>query len=160
MWSVPDGEDATGLGKARLLLYTADPLLQDGGYLGRGSLRIGGVASDLLGRGIEDGGGGSGLSQKNESSVLGSAGELPPTTAASSSAPTKLQRIAIGILDGWQELRAMARWTAGAIAAGFDGLTDASLLDAEIAVTRGAARMALENILRSSRGLADSSAIN
>jgi hypothetical protein len=37
---------------------------------------------------------------------------------------------------------------------------DAILLDAEIAATRGAARTALENILVSSRGFSDSSAIN
>ena len=56
MGSVPDGEDATGLGKARLLLDTANPLLQDGGHLGWGSLRIGGVGPG------EDAGDGCGIS--------------------------------------------------------------------------------------------------
>lgn len=47
----------------------------------------------------------------------------------------------------------MARWSAGAIASAFDGLTEAILLDAEIAATRRLDwRMALENILMTSRG--------
>jgi hypothetical protein len=42
----------------------------------------------------------------------------------------------------------MARWRTGAIAAGFDGLTDAILPEAEIAATRRLDwRMALENIV-------------
>jgi hypothetical protein len=99
------------------------------------------------------------VAQENPS-VLGSAGVLPPTIAAASNPPAKLHRRAIGAADVLLKLLMMARWRAGAIAAGFDGLTDAILLDAEIAATRGAARTALENILVSSRGFSDSSAIN
>lgn len=51
--SVPDGEDTAGLSEAVLLLDATDPLLEDGGDLGGGGLRIGGVGSDLL-RGVED----------------------------------------------------------------------------------------------------------
>lgn len=43
---VPDGKDTSSLGKAGLLLDTADPLLQDGGDLGGGGLSIGSIASD------------------------------------------------------------------------------------------------------------------
>ncbi len=39
--NVPDGEDAASLGKAGLLLDTADPLLENGRDLGRRGLRIG-----------------------------------------------------------------------------------------------------------------------
>ena len=55
----------------------------------------------------------------------------------------------------------MARWDLIAIAAGFDGLTDAILPEAEIAATRRLDwRMALENILMSPRSYSSSSAIN
>jgi hypothetical protein len=47
--NVPDGQDTAGLGEASLLLNTADPLLEDGGYLGRGGLRVGGVCASLKG---------------------------------------------------------------------------------------------------------------
>jgi len=42
---VPDREDTAGLGETSLLLHTADPLLEDGGDLGRGGLSIGGIAA-------------------------------------------------------------------------------------------------------------------
>ena len=43
--TVTDGQDTSSLGEAVLLLDTADPLLQDGGNLGGGGLRFGGVGS-------------------------------------------------------------------------------------------------------------------
>ena len=43
--TVTDGENTTSLGEGVLLLDTADPLLQDGGNLGGGGLRFGGVGS-------------------------------------------------------------------------------------------------------------------
>lgn len=58
---VPDGEDTAGLGKAGLLLNTADSLLENRRDLGRGSLCVGGIASDLLRGGVEGDGCGSGL---------------------------------------------------------------------------------------------------
>lgn len=60
---IPDGKNTSSLGKTGLLLYTADPLLKDGGNLGGLSLSFGSVASDLL-RGVEVGGCGSGLQQR------------------------------------------------------------------------------------------------
>jgi hypothetical protein len=55
----------------------------------------------------------------------------------------------------------MAGWLAGAIDAGFDGLTDAILPEAEIAATRRLDwRRALENMVCTSRSYSDSSAIN
>lgn len=44
---IPDGEDAASLGKASLLLDTADPLLEDGRDLGGRRLRVGGVGAGL-----------------------------------------------------------------------------------------------------------------
>lgn len=41
---LPDGKDTAGLGKARLLLNTANSLLEDGGDFGGSGLRVGGVA--------------------------------------------------------------------------------------------------------------------
>lgn len=48
----------------------------------------------------------------------------------------ELNRKAIGAEDKCLKLQMMARWKTGAIAAGFDGLTDAILPVAEIAATR------------------------
>ena len=53
---VPDREDTAGLGETSLLLHTADPLLEDGGDLGRGGLSIGGIAAS---EGVDDGGRGA-----------------------------------------------------------------------------------------------------
>lgn len=44
---IPDGENAASLGKASLLLDTADPLLEDGRDLGGRGLRVGGVGAGL-----------------------------------------------------------------------------------------------------------------
>jgi hypothetical protein len=46
---VPDGKNATSLGKVVLLLDAADPLLKDGGDLGGGGLSLGGVRADGVG---------------------------------------------------------------------------------------------------------------
>lgn len=40
---VPDGKHTSSLSEVVLLLYTTDPLLQDGGDLGRGSLCVDGI---------------------------------------------------------------------------------------------------------------------
>ena len=53
-YSVPNGEDTAGLGETRLLLDTADPLLEDRGDLGGGGLSIGGIAAS---EGVDNGGG-------------------------------------------------------------------------------------------------------
>jgi len=59
------------------------------------------------------------------------------------------------------ELQTMVGWRAGAIDAGFDGLTDAILPEAEIAATRRLDwRRALENMVCTSRSYSNSSAIN
>lgn len=47
--NVPDRQDAASLGKAGLLLDTADSLLENGRDLGRGGLRFG-VCAGLEGR--------------------------------------------------------------------------------------------------------------
>jgi hypothetical protein len=52
---IPDGEDASGLGKTSLLLDTSNSLLQDRGHFGRGGLGVGSISTDLLGRGVEGG---------------------------------------------------------------------------------------------------------
>jgi hypothetical protein len=55
----------------------------------------------------------------------------------------------------------MGRWEMGAIAAYFDGLTDAIRPEAEIAATRRLDwRIALESILINSRSCSNRSAIN
>lgn len=64
----------------------------------------------------------------------------------------KLQCEAIGIDDRSRELLAMARWIAGAIAAGGDGLTEVICALADTAARRLDWRIALENIVRTSRG--------
>ena len=62
-------------------------------------------------------------------------------------APPKLHRRAIGNANEQLGLVSMVRYIAGAIAAGFDGLTDASLPEAETAATRRLDwRRALENM--------------
>lgn len=43
---VPDGENTSGLGKTGLFLDTTDPLLEDGGDLGRRGLCVGGIGAD------------------------------------------------------------------------------------------------------------------
>lgn len=53
-FDVPDGEDATGLGKASLLLDTANPLLENGRNLGRRGLRVGGVGAGLYRGSVEN----------------------------------------------------------------------------------------------------------
>jgi hypothetical protein len=139
---VPNGKHTSSLGEAVLLLHAADPLLQDGGDLGGGGLRIGGVGSDLL-RGGE--GRGAGLEGGRQYSV--SAVELRAATAALPIPSTKLHCGANGIVLRVWERRAMAATAAGAMAGGRDGLTEAILLEAEIAATRRLDwRMALENM--------------
>jgi hypothetical protein len=60
---------------------------------------------------------------------------------------TKLHCGANGIVSRVWELRAMAATAVGAMAGGCDGLTEAILLEAEIAATRRLDwRMALENM--------------
>lgn len=58
---IPDGENTSSLGKAVLLLHATDPLLENGGDLGGSGLRIGSIASHLLGGGVEGDGCGAGL---------------------------------------------------------------------------------------------------
>lgn len=50
---IPDSEDTSGLGEARLFLNTTDSLLEDGGDLGGGGLGVGGIAAS---EGVGDGG--------------------------------------------------------------------------------------------------------
>jgi hypothetical protein len=52
-YSVPNGEDTAGLGETGLLLDTTDPLLEDRGDLGGGSLSVGSIAAER----VDDGGG-------------------------------------------------------------------------------------------------------
>lgn len=47
--NIPDGENASSLGKTGLFLYTSNTLFKDGGDLSRSSFRIGSVGSDLFG---------------------------------------------------------------------------------------------------------------
>lgn len=54
---LPNGENATGLSKTSLLSDTADPLLEDGRDLGRGSLGLTSVVADL----VNEGSSGTGL---------------------------------------------------------------------------------------------------
>jgi hypothetical protein len=49
--SIPDGKDTSGLRKTRLLLYATDPLLEDGGDLGRRCL-----VGVCAGESVDDGG--------------------------------------------------------------------------------------------------------
>lgn len=87
------------------------------------------------------------------SSTLGSAGELLWIQRGNPNSSTKLQRGANGIENRFRKLRAMARWIAGAIAAGGDGLTDEiCALAAETAARRLDWRIARENIVMTSRG--------
>jgi hypothetical protein len=142
---VPNGKHTSGLGEAVLLLDTADPLLQDGGDLGGGGLRIGGVGSDGL-RGSEDGRAGLVEAKIRQYSVSAMRSSSPPAPAPDPS--TKLQCDANGIEARFVKLQAMAATAEGAIGGRCDGLTDAILLEAEIAATRRLDwRMALENIV-------------
>lgn len=49
--SIPDGENAAGLGEVGLILDTADTGLEDGGNLGGGGLCVSSVATDAVGNG-------------------------------------------------------------------------------------------------------------
>lgn len=156
---IPDGEDTPGLGKTGLLLHTADPLLEDGRHLGRGSLGLGGIGSDLL-RGVEGDGRGASLSRQIYQHSARRRSSLAPV-AAPPSTPKQRRCSANGIGMASWELHGMARWRKGAIDASFDGLTDAILPEAEIAATRRPDwRMALENMVCASRSYSNSSAIN
>jgi len=68
---IPDGKDAASLSEARLLLDTANSLLENGGDLGRRGLGVGGVGSGLHGHG-----GGCGISDLGQKNKLAEA----PTT--------------------------------------------------------------------------------
>jgi hypothetical protein len=46
--SIPNRQDTTSLGKAGLFLDATDPLLEDRGDLGRGSLCLSSIGSDLF----------------------------------------------------------------------------------------------------------------
>lgn len=70
--SVPDGKHTSSLGEAGLLLDAADPLLQDGGNLGGGGLRIGSVETGGVG---ERGSAGLLVEKSRQYCVLGG-GEL------------------------------------------------------------------------------------
>jgi hypothetical protein len=156
---IPNGENTSGLGKTGLLLHAADPLFEDGRHLGRGGLRVGGIGSHLL-RGVEDGRRGSGLSRQNHQHSARRRSSLT-ANAAPPSASTPCRCSSNGIAMPSSELQTMAGWRACAIDAGFDGLTDAILPEAEIAATRRLDwRRALENIVCTSRSYSDSSAIN
>jgi len=157
--SIPDGENTSGLGKTGLLLYAADPLLEDGRHLGRGGLRVGGIGSHLL-RGVKDGRRRSGLLRQYRQHSARRRSSLAPI-AAPPSASTPCSCSSNGIVMPSGELQTMAGWRAGAIDAGFDGLTDAILPEAEIAATRRLDwRRALENMVCTSRSYSNSSAIN
>lgn len=139
---VPDGKHTSSLSEAVLLLHTADPLLQDGGDLGRRGLCIGGVGSDGVGEGR-----GAGLGEKNRQYSVSAEGSSPSSQRSSPIPSAKLQRGANGIGIRFWELQAMAGRATGALPGGCDGLTEAILPVAEIAATRRLDwRMALENI--------------
>jgi hypothetical protein len=44
-FDIPDGEDATGLGKANFFLHAPDFLFEDGGHLGGRGLCLGGIVA-------------------------------------------------------------------------------------------------------------------
>lgn len=145
---VPNRKHTSGLGEAVLLLHAADPLLEDRRHLGGRGLCIGGV-------GPGEGGRGAGLVAEKirQFSARQRGGPAPANAAGPPDASAKLLGGANGMETAVRGLQAMARQAAGAMAGGCDGLTDAILLEAEIAATRRLLwRMALENMVRCSRG--------
>lgn len=107
---VPDGENTSGLGETGLLLDTADPLLEDGGNLGRGGLCVGGIGADGA---VVEGSGCAGLkirqhSAQRESSSGSSA--ATPTHQPSFNAAPMASRIGSGSFGRWRDgLRAQLR---------------------------------------------------
>ena len=84
--------------------------------------------------------------------TLGSAGELVGNQRGALNPCSELQCCANGAMNRVRKLRAMARWIAGAIAAGGDGLTEEICALADTAARRLDWRMARENIVMTSRG--------
>lgn len=142
---VPDGENTSGLGKTGLFLDSTDPLFEDGGHLGRRGLRVGRIAANSA---VVERCRCAGLKFRQHSAQR----ELPWNQRGSPNPSTKLQCGANGIENRVQEPAAMARWTAGAIAAGDDGLTEAIWARADTAARRLDWRRARENIVDTSRG--------
>lgn len=118
---VPDGENTSSLSETGLLLDTADPLLEDGGDLGRGGFGFGGIAANLLGGVVPDSRG-AGLRKIRQYVGLGRG-----SSAATPVASTKLHCNPNGIGISSKKLQMMAGWLAGAIGVELDGLTDAIL---------------------------------
>lgn len=147
--SVPDGQDATGLGETRLLLHTSDSLLENGGNLGGCGFGVDSIRPELVGCGVENSWRGSGLGRRKNCQCSVAAQELPCQCDSRQQARRpQLWSSSIEALGSGRKPRAGCSRPRGRMLDGWSGPTDAILPGPAIAPTaRGAWRRAFLNIV-------------